>query len=191
MKKQLLLPLAMVALAFVSCGKQTQEKTQEETIFQMKQEVEQTAPIAEKVAVREYVDTIGGKVYQMTIERRPEEALPVVTDVLGTQFYDNVVFLSVKADSTEVYRHTFRKKHFMEYLSEEDRECGTLAGMTYYEEQSTAQKLVFGSQVCMPGMDGGALLKIELSIGSWQLNIMRDETTDVDVEPMQFEEEGV
>ena len=79
----------------------------------------------------------------------------------------------------------------MEYLTEEDREYGTLAGMTYYKEQSNGSKLVFGSQVCMPGMDGGALLKLELSIGDWNLKIMRDETADVDVDPLQYEEEGV
>ncbi len=191
MKKLLLLPLGVVLLTIVSCGNKVQEKVQEEEVFKAKTEVQQDAPIAEMVTAREYIDTVGGRVYLMTIERRPEESLPVVTDIIGTQFYDNVVFLSVKCDSAEVYRHTFRKQHFMEYLSDEDREYGTLAGMTYYAEQASPQKLVFGSQVCMPGMDGGTLLKIELSIGNWQLNIERDEMLDVDVEPLYFEEEGV
>lgn len=191
MKKQILFSLGIALLAFVSCGKQTQAPVQEEEVFKVKTEEKQAAPIAEKVGVRDYVDTIAGRVYQMTIERRPDDSLPVVTDVLGTMFYDNVVFLSVKCDSTEVYSHTFRKQQFMEYLTEEDREYGTLAGMTYYKEQSNGNKLVFGSQVCMPGMDGGALLKLELSIGNWDLKIMRDETADVEVDPLQFEEEGV
>ena len=188
MKKQLLLPFGMALLLFVACGKSTQAPVEEETVIQMRTEVRQEAPIAEKVVVSEYVDTVAGKVYQMTIERRPDESLPVVTDVLGTMFYDNVVFLSVKCDAEEVYRHTFRKQHFMEYLSEDDREYGTLAGMAYFKEQTKNGKLVFGSQVCMPGMDGGALLRIELTIGSWNLDIMRDETTDVEVDPMHFEE---
>ena len=102
MKKLLLLPLGVVLLTIVSCGNKVQEKVQEEEVFKAKTEVQQDAPIAEMVTAREYIDTVGGRVYLMTIERRPEESLPVVTDIIGTQFYDNVVFLSVKCDSAEV-----------------------------------------------------------------------------------------
>ena len=180
--------LAIAVVTLVSCGKQAHENTQEEELLKPTQKEKHAAPIAEKVAVREYLDTIGGHVFCMTIERRPDESLPVVEDVIGTLFYDNVVHLSVKRDDTVVYRHTFRKKQFLDYLSTEDREYGTLAGMTYYKEQSTAQKLVFGSQVCMPGMDGGALLKLELSIGGWNLKVMRDETADLEVDLLEYEE---
>lgn len=180
--------LALAVVTLVSCGKQAHENTQEEVVLKPTQKEQQTAPIAEKVAVRDYVDTIAGHVYHMTIERRPDESLPVVADVIGTLFYDNVVHLNVKRDGAVVYRHTFLKNQFLNYLSTEDREYGTLAGMTYYKEQSTAQKLVFGSQVCMPGMDGGALLKLELSIGGWNLKVMRDETADLEVDLLEYEE---
>ena len=98
MKKQILFSLGIALLTFVSCGKPAQAPVQEEDVFKVKTEEQQAAPIAEKVGVRDYVDTIAGRVYQLTIERRPDESLPVVTDVLGTMFYDNVVFLSVKCE---------------------------------------------------------------------------------------------
>ena len=188
MKMKSIFYLALAVVALVSCGKQLRETTQEEELLKPTQKEQQTAPIAEKVAVREYSDTIGGRIYLITIERRPDESLPPVADVIGTLFYDNVVHLNVKCDGVDVYRHTFRKKQFWDYLSAEDREYGTLAGMTYYKEQSTAQKLVFGSQVCMPGMDGGALLKLELSLSGWNLKVMRDETADLEVDQLEYEE---
>jgi hypothetical protein len=188
MKIKLAYTLSLVALTFVSCGKQQQKTAEEELLLKPVEKAVQTAPIAEKIAVREYVDTLGGSVYSMTIERRPDEALPVVADVIGTRFYDNVVTLVVARNGQPVYRHTFYKKDFLSYLTPDDLEYGTLAGMTYYEEQSTAQKLVFGSQVCMPGMDGGALLKLELLTASWSLKVMRDETADLEVDALTVEE---
>ena len=82
------------------------------------------------------------------------------------------------------------KKQFLEYLSEDDIEHGTLAGIGYFEEFSTNDKLVFTSQVCVPGMDGGTYLRLELFPKDWKLKIRRDETTDIEVTPLK-EDEGV
>jgi hypothetical protein len=38
-------------------------------------------------------------------------------------------------------------------------------------------------------MDGGTFLKLELSTTDWKLKIQRDETADIDLQPL--EEEGV
>lgn len=188
MKMKLITCFVLVLITLVACSKQERVVAEEEPVLKVAQKEPQKAPIADKVAVREYVDTLGGRIYHMTIERRPDDTQPVVEDVIGTRFYDNVVYLTVKCAGQEVYRHTFRKKDFMDYLSEDDREWGTLAGMTYYKEQSSAHKLAFGSQVCMPGMDGGALLKLELDTNNWRLKVMLDEMKDVEVDLVEYDE---
>ena len=188
MKMKRITCFVLLLATLVACGKQERVAVEEEPVLKPAQKAQQTAPIADKVAVREYVDTLGGRVYHMTIERRPDDTQPVVEDVIGTRFYDNVVYLTVKCGGQDVYRHTFRKQEFINYLSEEDREWGTLAGMTYYKEQSTAHKLAFGSQVCMPGMDGGALLKLELDTNNWHLKVMLDEMKDVEVDLLEYDE---
>ena len=188
MKNTLFIPLVLALTAMISCGGNNKTPQTEEIELKKPQKEVQVAPIAEKKSTREYADTIDGKIYHITIERRHDEGLPIVEDVIGTKFYDNVVTLAVKSGGEEVYRHTFRKKQFLEYLSEDDIEYGSLAGMGYFKEESKKGKLVFTSQVCMPGMDGGTFLKLTLSTDNWKLKIQRDETTDMEIDRTEYEE---
>lgn len=189
MKKLFLIPLGLALISLVACGGQEQTSQQGETKTAPKKVAVPIDTIADKDVSREYVDTLNGNVYHITIERCHDEDLPIVEDALGTRFYDNVATVVVKEGNKEVFRRTFHKKQFLEFLSEDDLEHGTLAGIGYFEEFSTDGKLVFTSQVCVPGMDGGTYLKLELSTKDWKLKITRDETTDIDVQPL--EEEGV
>lgn len=189
MKKLFLLPLGLALISLVACGGQEQSTQQEETKENLKKVAAPIDTIADKNVTREYLDTLNGNVYHIIIERRHDEDLPIVEDALGTRFYDNVVTVVVKEGNKETYRRTFHKKQFLEFLSEEDFEDGTLAGIGYFEEFSTDKKLIFTSQVCVPGMDGGTFLKLELSTTDWKLKIQRDETADIDLQPL--EEEGV
>lgn len=188
MKKYLFIPLALALTAMISCGGKNETTQTEEVELKTPQKEEQAAPIAEKSSKREYTDTIDGRIYRITIERHHDESLPIVEDVIGTKFYDNVVTLAVKSGNEEVYRHAFRKKQFLEYLSEDDIEHGTLAGMGYFKEESKKGKLIFTSQVCMPGMDGGTFLRLELSTDNWRLKIKRDETIDMEIDRTEYEE---
>ena len=190
MKKLFLLPLGLALISLVACGGQEQSTQQEETKENLKKVAAPIDTIADKDVTREYIDTLNGNVYHIIIERRHDEDLPIVEDALGTRFYDNVVTVVVKEGNKETYRRTFHKKQFLEFLSEEDLEDGTLAGIGYFEEFSTDKKLIFTSQVCVPGMDGGTFLKLELSTTDWKLKIQRDETADIDLQPLE-EEEGV
>ena len=190
MKKLFFISLGLALLAVASCGGQEQTTQKEESKATVQKEEAPIDTLADKDATREYVDTLNGHIYHITIERRHDEDLPIVEDVLGTRFYDNVVTVVVREGSKETYRRTFHKKQFLEYLSEDDIEHGTLAGIGYFEEFSTNDKLVFTSQVCVPGMDGGTYLRLELFPKNWSLKIQRDETTDIEVVPQQ-EDEGV
>ena len=185
MKKQLLLPLGLALITMVACGDKPQPVQEKETVEIPPKEETPTGPISDSPATREYVDTLDGNLYNITVKREPNETLPMVENDLGVQFYDNTATINVKKDNEEVYNKTFRKQDFRDYIRTEDYEYLTLAGIGYLEEASNKEKLSFTTQVCEPGMDGGVLLKIELSTKTWKYTIKRVETPDMDIIPMQ------
>jgi hypothetical protein len=79
---------------------------------------------------------------------------------------------------------------FDAFLSQEDRMHGTLAGMNIYEEQCTPDVLVFVSQICMSGMDGGTFVKILFSVNQRKYTMQMDDTANLEVASMS-QDEGV
>jgi hypothetical protein len=67
---------------------------------------------------------------------------------------------------------------------------GTLAGMNIYEEQCTPDVLVFVSQICMSGMDGGTFVKILFSVNQRKYTMQMDDTANLEVASMS-QDEGV
>lgn len=189
MKKQLLLPLGLALITIVACGEKPQPVQEEETVEIPPKEERPTGPVSDSPATREYADTLDGNIYNITIQRAPNETLPMVENDLGVQFYDNTATISVKKDNEEVYNKTFRKQDFRDFIRTEDYEYFTLAGIGYLEEASSKGKLSFTTQVCEPGMDGGTLLRIELSTQTWKYTLKRDDTPDIDVTAIQPNEE--
>ncbi|MBO5698919.1 MAG: DUF4738 domain-containing protein [Bacteroidaceae bacterium] len=146
--------------------------------------------IAESISDRNYTLNIEGKHFDINITRMPDYQAPIVKDVLGTPFYDNLVKVAVNHSGQLILNQTFKKNDFDALLSEDDRIHGTLAGMSVYEELCTTKKLVFATQVCMSGMDGGTLIKLTFSVDTKQITMQIDDTSDLEVNPMS-QDDGV
>lgn len=70
MKKLFFISLGLALLAVASCGGQEQTTQKEESKATVQKEEAPIDTLADKDATREYVDTLNGHIYHITIERR-------------------------------------------------------------------------------------------------------------------------
>lgn len=183
--------LTFLTCAVAACEEKNEvKKTQQAVENVVVAEKANSDTIADQISERSYSLSLEGKRFEVNIVRSPNRELPVVKDVLDTPFYDNVVKVTVRHAGQLIFDHVFRKDDFDAFLSQEDRMHGTLAGMNIYEEQCTPDVLVFVSQICMSGMDGGTFVKILFSVNQRKYTMQMDDTANLEVAPMS-QDEGV
>lgn len=183
--------LTFLTCAVAACEEKNEvKKTQQAVENVVVAEKANSDTIADQISERSYSLSLEGKRFEVNIVRSPNRELPVVKDVLDTPFYDNVVKVTVRHAGQLIFDHVFRKDDFDAFLSQEDRMHGTLAGMNIYEEQCTPDVLVFVSQICMSGMDGGTFVKILFSVNQRKYTMQTDDTANLEVAFMS-QDEGV
>ncbi len=183
--------LTFLTCAVAACEEKNEvKKTQQVVENVVVAEKANSDTIADQISERSYSLSLEGKRFEVNIVRSPNRELPVVKDVLDTPFYDNVVKVTVRHAGQLIFDHVFRKADFDAFLSQEDRMHGTLAGMNIYEEQCTPDVLVFVSQICMSGMDGGTFVKILFSVNQRKYTMQTDDTANLEVASMA-QDEGV
>lgn len=183
--------LTFLTCAVAACEEKNEvKKTQQAVENVVVAEKANSDTIADQISERSYSLSLEGKRFEVNIVRSPNRELPVVKDVLDTPFYDNVVKVTVRHAGQLIFDHVFRKADFDAFLSQEDRMHGTLAGMNIYEEQCTPDVLVFVSQICMSGMDGGTFVKILFSVNQRKYTMQPDDTANLEVASMS-QDEGV
>ncbi|MBO5703255.1 MAG: DUF4738 domain-containing protein [Bacteroidaceae bacterium] len=183
--------LTFLTCAVAACEEKNEvKKTQQAVENVVVAEKANSDTIADQISERSYSLSLEGKRFEVNIVRSPNRELPVVKDVLDTPFYDNVVKVTVRHAGQLIFDHVFRKADFDAFLSQEDRMHGTLAGMNIYEEQCTPDVLVFVSQICMSGMDGGTFVKILFSVNQRKYTMQTDDTANLEVASMS-QDEGV
>jgi hypothetical protein len=183
--------LTFLTCAVAACEEKNEvKKTQQAVENVVVAEKANSDTIADQISERSYSLSLEGKRFEVNIVRSPNRELPVVKDVLDTPFYDNVVKVTVRHAGQLIFDHVFRKDDFDAFLSQEDRMHGTLAGMNIYEEQCTPDVLVFVSQICMSGMDGGTFVKILFSVNQRKYTMQMDDTANLEVASMS-QDEGV
>jgi hypothetical protein len=183
--------LTFLTCAVAACEEKNEvKKTQQAVENVVVAEKANSDTIADQISERSYSLSLEGKRFEVNIVRSPNRELPVVKDVLDTPFYDNVVKVTVHHAGQLIFNHVFRKDDFDAFLSQEDRMHGTLAGMNIYEEQCTPDVLVFVSQICMSGMDGGTFVKILFSVNQRKYTMQTDDTANLEVASMS-QDEGV
>lgn len=176
MKKKNLLLLLLTAALSVSCGG---DKKDNDRAAQTSEQAETKGPQdADKPLNRTYTATIGGKSYEISVNRSPDHELPTVKDQLDQEFYDNSVRVSITNGGNEIFARTFTKEAFADYLSEADKNGMVLLGMAYDEEKTTGSRICLAAQIGQPGMGEGPAFTIEISADGSSCSIVRDMQQD-------------
>ena len=174
MYKKLLIAAAAVVLMLTAC----KEKKSSQDIIVSKPEVfKPEAPISmqerhDNVEVRWQND-----LYTISIDRTPQDSLPMVKDEIGQQYVDNSIRLTVnRADGSVFFGRTVTKGSFASYHDDNFRRTGILEALVFDEVDDG--KLEFAVSISRPQADD-EFIPLEMKIDrNGGIVIKRDEHMD-------------
>lgn len=97
-----------------------------------------------------------GTAFDVSLLRKPAKEAPIVIDEIGTPFYDNDVYVSIKgagSDSLFFSRH-FTKADFQAYVPETAYKVAVLQGMNLSDPATSPEGFMLTAQVGEPGLEG-------------------------------------
>lgn len=127
-----------------------------------------------------------GGTYHYCVERQVDDSLDFVTDDTGERYADNYIVLQVTKNGQAFFKHTFRKKQFTDFLTEDFKKHAILEGMAF--DRADEQGLRFSVSISYPMSDMYIPLLITIARdGTYQ--IQRDPVLDNVVETIDSLEE--
>ena len=117
-----------------------------------------------------------GKDYKVSVNRIPNDSLPMVKDEAGYQFVDNSILLEVRrADGSVAISKTFTKATFNAYIDSNYRKSGILEGLVF--DEVDGQSLEFAASVSLPQTD--EYIPLEVKVDNFgNVKIERDSEMD-------------
>lgn len=179
MKKIVVASVALLLMAaLVSCSDKKSDANAPST-DSLTTNNSSNAPYAEPNQSNAYTAKLGGKDFEISIVRQSDKSLPLVTDDLGKEFYDNRVDVVIKCNGQEFYKHSFTKEAFADFLTTTaDRQGTVLLGMAYDSAKSDAHTIRLGAQVGQVGIEEGPAFSIEIPLDGGAMSIVRDNNQD-------------
>lgn len=169
MKKLSLSLIAAASLSLMACGGNQDKNTADTDSTQVAAD---NGPYEMLGRSATHQVEAGGKNYTVSIECQADRQ-HTVRDINDSEFYDNLVQVTITCDTTQVFSHTFQKSDF---AGDYDPAHNILQGMAYSE--LSGGLFVFGAQVGDPGNDeGGTNYRVTVSTGG-AYNIVPDYTQD-------------
>ena len=146
-KKNLTMVLAFgVLMGVVAC----KEKKQTDVIITTKPVPEAKKP-TQKVGDYETTTPVDwvGSTYQVLVERKADESLPLADDGQGNKYYDNRITVKIiRKDGSEFFNRTFVKEDFSAYVDALYKKNSALLGIVL--DRAEADYLVFAASVGSP-----------------------------------------
>lgn len=178
MIKKLTLAAGMLlfVMQFAACGdhkKQAGNDVADSTQLAAKQ-----GPHADSAHRHTYTAVLKGQHYDITIDRRPDRSLPLVSDDMGRQYVDNCVEVIVACEGKLVRSKVFTKRAFADFLSDKEKQGTVLLGMAYDAEQSNNSHICLGAQIGQVGIEEGPAFTIEIPLDGGAISILRDNNQD-------------
>ena len=162
---------------FAACGdKKTQGEAADGDSLAQKTAV--NAPYEEPELKNTFTAKLAGKNCEITVVRKADKSLPVVTDELGKQFCDNRVNVTILADGELFFEKSYTKEAFADFLSDAEKQGTVLLGMAFDSEKSDASALRLGAQIGQVGIEEGPAFSVEIPLNGSASSIVRDQEQD-------------
>ena len=132
----------------------------------------------------------GGATYQVSVSRVAADSLPMVKDEAGQKYKDNRITVSVNhKDGSSLFKRTFTKSAFAQYVDEVFRKNGILASIRFDEVDNG--KLEFSVVVALPDAVDDVFIPLEMTVDrNGIINIREDDDMDM-LDYVEDEDEGV
>ena len=75
--------------------------------------------------------TIGGRLYNYTCALTHDESQPSFINPQGIEYHESLVSITIRRDSTNVFKKTFQKNNFREYVPDTFLKTSTMVGVNY------------------------------------------------------------
>ena len=181
MKLKFGLVLFAVFMSLVSCRNKTQSNEENSA---------DTLPPDEKVVggivqmePSHFEDTVTwkGKIYNYSIVKEPDAALPKVKeDDSGTLFSDNHIDLTITSDGQLVFKKRFFKTSFESFLDTGFKKKGILEGLVF--DLAVPGGLQFATSICYPHSDLYIPLVVVINPANGGITVKKDDIRDTDSE---------
>lgn len=170
------LPLFLCTLC-ISCGnKQSSQEGAAEDSVRTAQAAD--APYADPGSRNVFTAKLGGKAYDITIVRKADTALPVVTDDMGKRYYDNRVEVTIACEGKLFFSESYTKESFAADLSEAETKGAVLLGMAFDTVKSDDRNIYLGAQVGQIGLEEGPAFSVQIPLDGGKARIVRDNVQD-------------
>ena len=175
-KKNLTIVLAFgVLMGVVAC----KEKKQSDVIITTKPVPEAKKP-TQKVGDYETTTPVDwvGSTYQVLVERKADESLPLADDGQGNKYYDNRITVKiVRKDGSEFFNRTFVKEDFSAYVDALYKKNSALLGIVL--DRPEDDYLVFAASVGSPDKTSDEYVPLVMKISRFgDVKISKDTQLD-------------
>jgi len=152
-----------VAMCLCSCGEKKKASTQ---IITHKPQAAKTKTIHSTGDYSQSmpVEWLGTK-YTVSVSRKADSTLPIVTNTSGDKYYDNAITVRiVRPDSTEFFAKTFHKTAFSGYLDADFEKQSTLLGIVF--DKAEGNNIYFAASVGDPDHLSDEYVPLTVSISN-------------------------
>lgn len=175
-KNELKILLMAMAVVGVSACK---EKKQSEDIITTKPVAEVKKP-TQKVGDYDMTTPAEwvGSTYQVFVQRKADESLPLADDGQGNKYYDNRITVKVtRKDGSEFFNRTFSKADFDAYVDPLYKKNSALLGIVF--DKAEGDYLVFAASVGSPDRMSDEYVPLVLKISRFgDVRISKDTQMD-------------
>lgn len=156
------------------------EKKQSDVIITTKPVEEKKLP-TQKVGDYEMetpVDWVGST-YQVVVERKADESLPLADDGQGNKYFDNRISVRVvRKDGSEFFNRTFTKEDFSAYVDALYKKNSALLGIVL--DKAEGDYLVFAASVGSPDKMSDEYVPLVLKISRFgDVSVSKDTQMDI------------
>ena len=151
MKRHIIIILCLLMVALVSCRQRTQKDPDNYVVESIKEDV-----ISNEIHQLQTISSSSsadfkGRTYTMNVVRKADVTLPIVTDVQGLKYYDNIITLEITTDGRLFVNKIFNKNTFASYLESDFIQHAILEGLVF--DKVTDYGLMFAASVSYPESD--------------------------------------
>lgn len=177
--KYTLLLIAAAAFAFSACS---EKKPSKDIIAKKTVRKAPAAPV--KMQDYDHRDAVEwqGKQYTVSISRRADTSLPMITDDTGNKYYDNKITVRVtRPDGTVFFDRTFGKADFSSVISEKYMKKSALLGIVV--DHTDDSSLVLAASVGAPDVLSDDYVPLLITLSRMgDISIEKDTRAELEVE---------
>lgn len=131
--KNILSVLVVSTFLFAACSGSAGKQSAETRMAQNSAEPVSKGPISMQLSEVKETFQYKGKNYQSHVVRRPDNALPMVTNDEQQQFVDNVISVKLTCEGKQILSRTFTKKDFLYLVDATFARQAILEGIVFNE----------------------------------------------------------